>query len=214
MIVIPEDLPVDVAPLAWMLGSWKGWGMMTAYAPEHASDTHAPTGQGDEEQSDQPVLENIDVRVVGNQMAVTTRIWAAVLNEGAQVDATWDAAVGIASMQADKLLWEETLYAAVEPAAGPLPPPGEYEPRSFTATAATTAGVATLWSGVAVGPRIQMRSDAVARDENALPIEHQGRMYGLVAGEMMWTQERTLSGREVAVEISGRLMRSAGDDGE
>ena len=35
-------------------------------------------------------------------------------------------------------------------------------------------------------------------------------MFGLVAGELMWTQERTFDGEEAAdVEISGRLMRTA-----
>ena len=34
-------------------------------------------------------------------------------------------------------------------------------------------------------------------------------MFGLVAGELMWTQERTLEGAdEAVVEFSGRLMRA------
>jgi hypothetical protein len=34
-------------------------------------------------------------------------------------------------------------------------------------------------------------------------------MFGLVAGELMWTQERTLDGQDEAdVEISGRLHRT------
>ena len=29
MFSIPENLPLEIAPLAWMLGPWKGWGMLS-----------------------------------------------------------------------------------------------------------------------------------------------------------------------------------------
>jgi len=31
-MVIPADLPALVAPVAWMLGTWEGWGMYAAPA--------------------------------------------------------------------------------------------------------------------------------------------------------------------------------------
>jgi hypothetical protein len=67
-----------------------------------------------------------------------------------------------------------------------------------------------VWDGVSVGPRVQMVSDAIALGVGATRVTHLGRMFGLVAGELMWTQERTLDGEDEAdVEISGRLMRTA-----
>lgn len=55
-----------------------------------------------------------------------------------------------------------------------------------------------------------MVSDAIALGVGATRVTHLGRMFGLVAGELMWTQERTLDGEDEAdVEISGRLMRTA-----
>ena len=97
---------------------------------------------------------------------------------------------------------------SVMPGTGELPPPGQYVPREFTATSALTNGLGVLWAGVGVGPRVQMVSDAIARDAKAQEVEHLGRMYGLVAGELMWTQEKTIAGGEAAVEFSGRLMRT------
>ena len=142
-MVIPADLPALVAPVAWMLGTWEGWGM---YA--------APAAPGQEEPSeDSPV---------------------------------------------------------VAPSDAPLPPPGQYNSREFTATSASTEGHSAVWDGVSVGPRVQMVSDAIALGAGATRVTHLGRMFGLVAGELMWTQERTLDGEDEAdVEISGRLMRTA-----
>ncbi|QWW19807.1 FABP family protein [Schaalia sp. 19OD2882] len=209
MIVIPQDMPIDVAPLAWMLGQWEGWGMLT---PDPVADQAAlpdDAGEATGSVTDVPVLEKVRAELVGTQLAVTTTVWAAE-SDGSALDATWDAAIGMSHLTSGDLLWEETLYVRVEPGSGVLPPPGEVEPREFTATGATTKGLGTLWSGVCVGPRVQMASDAVARGSAALPVEHEGRMYGLVAGELLWTQERTVEGSDPAVEISGRLMRVAG----
>ena len=59
-----------------------------------------------------------------------------------------------------------------------------------------------------------MVSDAIARNAAAAPVEHLGRMYGLVAGELMWTQERTIAGEEAQIEDYGRLMRTAQESTE
>ena len=60
-----------------------------------------------------------------------------------------------------------------------------------------------------MGPRVRMVSEAIARVEGSERVVHYGRMFGLVAGELMWTQERTLEGAdEAVVEFSGRLMRA------
>lgn len=195
MIVIPDNLPVELAPIAWMLGTWQGWGMLS-------QEGEAP---------DRPVIEEIRAEICDTQMRMTTSIYAATTTDGAEMDPMLDSFQGLAALTAGELLREETMYLRLLPGSGELPPPGEYEPRELMASAATTNGLAALWAGVSMGPRIQMISDAIARDSHAQPIEHQGRMYGLVGGEMMWTQEHTLEGQETAVDISGRLARVEND---
>ena len=197
-MVIPADLPALVAPVAWMLGTWEGWGM---YA--------APAVPGQEEPAeDSPVIEEIRGDVVGDQMRLVTRVYAGVASE--PIDPTWDAAKGLSAIHKGDLISEETAYVSVAPSDAPLPPPGQYNSREFTATSASTEGHSTVWDGVSVGPRVQMVSDAIALGVGATRVTHLGRMFGLVAGELMWTQERTLDGEDEAdVEISGRLMRTA-----
>ena len=200
-MVIPADLPALVAPVAWMLGTWEGWGMRAA-APAPVQDRPA-----EDAPTDAPVIEEIRGDVVGEQMRLVTRVYAG--EASAPIDPTWDAAQGLAAIQKGDLISEETLYVSVAPSDAPLPPPGQYNPREFTATSASTEGHSAVWDGVSVGPRVQMVSDAIALGADATRLTHLGRMFGLVAGELMWTQERTLDGEDEAdVEISGRLHRT------
>ena len=189
-MVIPADLPVALAPLAWMLGTWKGWGMAASA------------------ETDTAIIEEMRGEICGEQMRFTTSIYQGLPAPGVEIEPTWDAAEGLSQIGRGELLVEETMYVSVMPGTGELPPPGQYVPREFTATSALTNGLGVLWAGVGVGPRVQMVSDAIARDAKAQEVEHLGRMYGLVAGELMWTQEKTIAGGEAAVEFSGRLMRT------
>lgn len=192
MFTIPENLPIEIAPLAWMLGTWRGWGMHTM--------------PGDEE--DRPILEEVRAEIVGTQMMLTTSLYEATPH-GEDIDPMLDSFAGIAALEQGELLSEETLYIRLLPGSGMIPPVGEVETREFTASGATTTGLATLWAGVSMGPRVRMISDAIARDASAEPVEEMTRMYGLVGGELMWTQERYLSGQdESEVEFSGRLARA------
>ena len=217
-MVIPADLPPQVAPLAWMLGSWSGWGMISS---------------ADEELPDRAVLHDVVAEVVGTQVRVTTTLRAATGRDGEDdfdLDPTLDAADGAALLIAGDVLREEVLYLDVLPGSGQLPAPGEFEPRELSGVGAQTSGLATVWAGVSLGPRVQLTSDVVARAPRAAHITHLDRMYGLVAGELMWTQEQTPSAEQPAGEepagqgphaqagarepealadVSGRLARTA-----
>lgn len=194
MIVIPSDLPTGLAPLAWLLGRWQGWGMHARPAVEE----------------DVPVVEQIEAEVIGERVRLVISLWTARVRTGADLDPQSTAAEGLDVLEAGDLLREETTYLRVLPGSGVLPEPGEVEPREFTASGGDSEGLGTLWAGVVMGPRIQMVTDAVARGASAEPVEHMGRMFGLVGGELMWTQERRLEGGDTGIEFSGRLERVAG----
>ena len=84
-MVIPADLPALVAPVAWMLGTWEGWGMHANPAPGQEASAEAP--------ADSPVIEEIRGDVVGEQMRLVTRESA-----GASAEASWPGAAGFACM--------------------------------------------------------------------------------------------------------------------
>ena len=102
---------------------------------------------------------------------------------------------------------EETLYVSLLPGSGVLPEPGQYETREMVAQGAQSDGYSARWVGRSMGPRIQMETDLLIRDPEAAEFERFSRMYGLVAGEMLWANERQGNDHESHVELSGRLMR-------
>ena len=136
MMVIPADLPALVAPVAWMLGTWEGWGM---YA--------APATPGQEEPTeDSPVIEEICGDVVGEQMRLVTRVYAGVASE--PIDPTWDAAKGLSAIKKGDLISEETVYVSVAPSTTPASSRRPPHPPRATAPCGTASASARAcrWS--------------------------------------------------------------------
>ena len=181
MMVIPENLPLEVAPLAWMLGSWHGWGMITT-----------PDG-------DQPVLETVEATVVDTHVQMVTSIFAASTDH--DLDPTLDAEAGLSVLAQGPLLRRETLEITVKPGTGMPLPLGEVEPRELDAHGVEENGGHVTWVGMSLGPRVQFSSDTAATSS------HLSRLYGLVGGEMMWTQEIVTEDGEMDIDLTGRLAR-------
>ena len=215
MFVLDENTPREIAPLAWMLGQWRGWGVI---AGSHAapatpdtsgeSDQNTPATSADSDDvPDQMVIEEITCEAVGTQMRMVTRIYSAT-SRVQSLDPSASTEEGLAALVEQDLINEETVYVSVMPTTQELPPPGQFQTRELTASGADQKGLATLWAGVSMGPRVRMISDAIARSPRAQPVEEASRMFGLVAGELMWAQGVTMVGAgESITSISGRLMR-------
>lgn len=200
MFEIPENLPLRLAPLAWLIGSWQGWGTLVC---------KAEVGEGDAEvnhlTTDEPILQQIQADILGDQLRTRTSFFAGHVAE--KIDPTWTATQGLDHIIAGDLLWEETVYWTVT---SPLAlVPADEEPRELRLTSADSRGRAILWAGVAMGPRVRLDSDAIARAPEADPVDHISRMFGLVGGELMWASENMIDGGEFETEFTGRLQRAS-----
>ena len=192
MMVIPENLPTEIAPLAWMLGQWKGWGMRSV-----------------DEGEDQPIYEEAEGLISGVQMKLVTRIYSASARES--IDPVWDAATGVAALEIGDLMREETLYVSLLPGSGVLPEPGQFETREMVAQGAQSDGYCARWVGRSMGPRVQMETDALICDPAVTLYQRFSRMYGLVAGEMLWANEKVSlrrSGEPASVTEEAAVTRS------
>ena len=94
--------------------------------------------------------------------------------------------------------------------------PGGADPAGATPAAGGVAlevllahptGVVELYVGQAVGPRITLATDLVARTATAKEYTSATRMYGLVEGDLLWAMDMSAMGQPLQSHASARLKR-------
>ena len=209
---LPDDLPPELYPLAWLAGTWRGYGILTygETVPEQA------------------VYQEMTFDHDGGPyLRQTTTIWTVDATRSKNLDFEMPGLQG-ASLLAPAQVWStETAYwrpvgqeqpdgadgagtteavdapSDAESAGGPLIPVTRLE-----LVSADPAGHVGVWEGWIQGPRAQVGTQAVGRARTAVPVEEMTRMFGLVGGDLMWTQDMAAFGQsEVSTYASGRLGR-------
>ena len=209
---LPDDLPPELYPLAWLAGTWRGYGILTygETVPEQA------------------VYQEMTFDHDGGPyLRQTTTIWTVDATRSKNLDFEMPGLQG-ASLLAPAQIWStETAYwrpvgqeqpdgadgagtteaadapSDAESAGGPLIPVTRLE-----LVSADPAGHVGVWEGWIQGPRAQVGTQAVGRARTAVPVEEMTRMFGLVGGDLMWTQDMAAFGQsEVTTYASGRLGR-------
>ena len=224
---LPDDLAPELYPLAWLTGTWRGYGILTygETVPEQAvyqEMTFDHDGGPYLRQTttiwtvDATRSKNLDFEMPGLQGAsllapaqiwsTETTYWRPVGQEqpdGADAE-TDTAATEPAQDGTDTTDTTDTTNAAdTKGSGGPLIPVTQLE-----LVSADPAGHVAVWEGWIQGPRAQVGTQAVGRARTAVPVEEMTRMFGLVGGDLMWTQDMAAFGRsEVTTYASGRLGR-------
>ena len=233
---LPDDLAPELYPLAWLAGTWRGYGILTygETVPEQAvyqEMTFDHDGGPYLRQTttiwtvDATRSKNLDFEMPGLQGAsllapaqiwsTETTYWRPVGQEQPDGAETTEPADGAETTEpAEDAAATEPAEdaAATEPAedaadtkgsGGPLIPVTQLE-----LVSADPAGHVAVWEGWIQGPRAQVGTQAVGRARTAVPVEEMTRMFGLVGGDLMWTQDMAAFGRsEVTTYASGRLGR-------
>ncbi|WP_160115349.1 heme-binding beta-barrel domain-containing protein [Varibaculum vaginae] len=181
----------ELIPLAWLLGSWRGWG--TAHLPK---DPKSESGEREE----CFIWQETTFRAAGTSVQQVTLTWLAEPESDAP-DMQADAATGISQLRRGALLWrEDTSWQVTASAVAD----SEQEARSRCCLT-SSGGPYTQevsWEAVSMGPRIMISS----RHAPA-PLEQLSRMMGLVSSELFWAQDSVLPGKDAESDFSARLLR-------
>jgi hypothetical protein len=69
-------------------------------------------------------------------------------------------------------------------------------------------GYSEVWLGKAVGPKIELRTDVVARTDTAKEYTAGHRLYGLVDGKLLWAFDMAAVGQPLQPHLSATLTRA------
>jgi hypothetical protein len=164
MFEIPADLAPVCAPVAWLLGTWRGDGVGGYPTIDDFRFEQELTFS----QNGKPFL------------AYTSRSWI---------------------LDADG--------KRVRPAATET---GFWRPQDggrLEVLLSHPTGFAEIWEGTVDGPRLDIRTDMVARTASAKEYTAGHRLYGLVEGDLMWAFDMAAMGEPLQPHLSARLVRAA-----
>lgn len=193
----PEGLALEIYPLAWLVGSWRGEGVISYPGIEEATFVQDVTFDHD----GGPYL----------RYESTIRLLEPVVPETVPAEWAGDDASGAATASAsgdDLTIWStETGYWRVPP----VRPAGLPETKTpLEVLLADPAGRVVLYVGAIGEARVDLVSDLMARTASAAEVTASNRLYGLVEGDLMWVWELAAFGHPLQSYASARLTRLDG----
>ncbi len=191
MMDLPLGLAKELIPLAWLLGSWRGWG--TAHLSKDSDGEN-------HEREECFIWQETTFRATGTNLQQVTLTWLAEpLAEKPDMQA--DAATGLSQLRRGALLWrEDTSWKVTASAVADSQQEARSRCRLTSSGGPYTQEVS--WEAVSMGPRIMISSRRAPA-----PFEQLSRMMGLVSSELFWAQDSVLPGKDSESDFSARLLR-------
>lgn len=193
VFALPENLAPECYPMAWLLGSWRGFGMLGYTDIDDAWF----------------VQESIFEHDGGPYLRQTSTIWLA--GSQAEVSQAMPGEEGYQRLTKGQWWSTETAYWRAVPVAASEDDAATDQPAKVGAElevmCVDPAGHLSLYVGAVKGPRIDLVTDAVVQTPTAVPLTAATRMYGLVQGDLLWTQDMAAFGQEMRPYLSARLTR-------
>lgn len=212
---LPEGLAPEVYPLAWLVGAWRGEGVLSYPGIDDATFVQDVTFDHD----GGPYLRYTStIRVLTPMVPETIPAdWTEETPEASADDAADaasddrsddDAPASAPAEEHELRIWStETGYWRVPPERPDGLPDGK---TPIEVLLADPAGRVTLYIGAIGNGRVDLVSDLVARTATAAEVTASNRLYGLVEGELMWVWELAAFGHPLQSYASARLSRLDG----
>lgn len=178
--VFPEGLAPEVYPLAWLVGRWRGEGVI-----EYPGIDATPFVQD-------LVFDHDGGPYLRVESTLRVRSGAAADGEtygDDEPDTVWSTETGYWRVSTDR-------------------PDGLEEDRHPIEVLLTDAsGRLSLFLGAVGNGRIDLATDFVARTSSAVEVTAAKRLYGLVDGQLMWVEELAAFGHPLGSYASAKLDR-------
>lgn len=217
---IPDGLAPEVYPLAWLVGSWRGEGVISYPGIDAVAFLQDVTFDHD----GGPYLRyESTIRVIEPVVPATVpEEWAqSSADPEAAAEGTGAADAAGEGSRSDGLTPEvpplgtgETTVWSTETGYWRVPPErpadlGEGK-TPLEVMVADPAGRLTLYLGSVGNGRVDLASDLIARTPTAAEVTASSRLYGLVEGNLMWVWELAAFGHPLQSYVSANLSRVEG----
>ena len=192
MFVLPEDLPLEITPFAFLLGTWEGTGVISFDGKEHEFKQRVEfshDGHNVVTYISSAQLINDDETALPSELGywrLARKIEAADAGPGLLPG------VGELSIKTREDL--ETIRNAE----------GGFDIQVSTLH---PGGTAELYNGKIKGARVDLASFSGTAFEGAKYYRHSTRLYGLVENALLWVWEIAMPGSDLKPHASARLER-------
>lgn len=194
MFVLPDDLPLELTPFAFLVGQWQGTGVVS-YGDLGESEFQqtvkfSPISNGKLQ------YESVVKSISGEQISSELGFWM-LSRPSNQSDSGPGLLPGngesAITVREDLELWRNQT--------------GGFD---IEALIVQPTGVAELYFGQIKGARIDIATDAVIRSPSAKEYSAGKRMWGLVDGALLWAWDMAALGNPLKSHASARLVRKDG----
>ncbi|WP_407345612.1 FABP family protein [Pengzhenrongella phosphoraccumulans] len=196
---LPDGLAPEVYPLAWLVGHWRGEGVVGYPGIEESAfvqDVHIDHDGG-------PYLRytsTMRLVVVPDDPAA---LIDEIVREAADEPAVEPAGDRLA-IEAGPVWSTESGYWRISPERPDELGEGQFPVELLLAD---PAGHLALYLGVVGSGRIELASDLIASTSTAVDVSAGTRLYGLVQGDLMWAWDLAAFGQPLQTYASARLAR-------
>ncbi|WP_275005598.1 FABP family protein [Promicromonospora iranensis] len=201
----PDGLSPEVYPLAWLVGRWRGEGVIEY--PGIGKKTFVQDLVFDHDGGPYLRFEST-LRVLED--AVPDKLpddgeWPAPVPDPTESEADAPETAEAADVAAAGTVWStETGYWRVST---DRPDGLEDDKHALEVLVADASGRITVYVGAAGNGRIDLASDAIARTSTASEVRASKRLYGLVQGRLLWVEELAAFGEPLRSYASAELDR-------
>jgi len=194
LFVLPDDLPLELTPFAFLVGQWQGTGVVS-YGDLGESEFQqtvkfSPISNGKLQ------YESVVKSISGEQISSELGFWM-LSRPSNQSDSGPGLLPGngesAITVREDLELWRNQT--------------GGFD---IEALIVQPTGVAELYFGQIKGARIDIATDAVIRSPGAKEYSAGKRMWGLVDGALLWAWDMAALGNPLKSHASARLVRKDG----
>lgn len=192
MLVVPEGLPLELTPFAFLVGKWSGSGVISYSHNPYKADQEF-TQSVEFSYDNQSVLGYVSKSTLSDGTSLPTEVGFWRL---AKTPESSDHGPGLLPGTGTKSITTHEQLETLRNKDGGF---------DIEVSILHPSGISELYIGQIKGARVDLATDAVLRSQSSKEYRAATRMFGLVEGALLWVWDIAALGNPMASHASARL---------